>query len=241
VSCPTPENELRRCSRCKDLRPENEYLTKGYCGYCKACRLDKGRRYRSTHKEAIAARKKKYNQKNRERLDTTRRTYQEHNKEKIREYHRKYYADNRELKLEKVKRYRQENHQKILLRNQRYEQNRKSIDPVFATRRRLKTLIRATFRNAGLIKSCGALKIIGTSAQEFYDHLKNTFKNNYGREFIFGIDNVHIDHIIPMCSALTSEDVIKLNHYTNLQLLLADDNLKKGGKLPTATESEEMT
>ena len=37
----------------------------------------------------------------------------------------------------------------------------------------------------------------------------------------------HIDHIVPLATAQTEEDVIKLCHYTNLQLLTAKDNLEK--------------
>ena len=41
----------------------------------------------------------------------------------------------------------------------------------------------------------------------------------------------HIDHIIPLASAKSIEEVIKLCHYTNLQPLWAEDNLKKGAKI----------
>ena len=40
----------------------------------------------------------------------------------------------------------------------------------------------------------------------------------------------HLDHIIPISSAKTEEDVIRLNHYTNFQPLWAEDNFKKGKK-----------
>jgi hypothetical protein len=41
----------------------------------------------------------------------------------------------------------------------------------------------------------------------------------------------HLDHIIPLCEAKTEEELFKLNHYTNLQPLWAEDNLKKNRKL----------
>jgi hypothetical protein len=42
----------------------------------------------------------------------------------------------------------------------------------------------------------------------------------------------HIDHIIPLSSGKTEDDIIKLCHYTNLQPLWAIDNMKKGSKTP---------
>ena len=43
--------------------------------------------------------------------------------------------------------------------------------------------------------------------------------------------HIHIDHIIPLSSAKTEEEVYELCHYTNLQPLWAEDNLKKGSKI----------
>lgn len=41
----------------------------------------------------------------------------------------------------------------------------------------------------------------------------------------------HIDHIVPLVSAKTEEEMYKLCHYTNLQPLWALDNIKKGDNL----------
>lgn len=41
----------------------------------------------------------------------------------------------------------------------------------------------------------------------------------------------HIDHITPLSSAKTEEELYKLCHYTNLQPLWAEENLKKGNKI----------
>ena len=47
---------------------------------------------------------------------------------------------------------------------------------------------------------------------------------------IMGRD-IHIDHIIPLSSAKTEEEVYRLCHYTNLQPLWAEENLKKGNRI----------
>ena len=47
----------------------------------------------------------------------------------------------------------------------------------------------------------------------------------------YGFDGWHIDHIVPLATAKTEEQVAKLNHYTNIQPLWAKDNLSKGAKI----------
>ncbi len=57
-----------------------------------------------------------------------------------------------------------------------------------------------------------------------------TFKDNYGYDWD-GKEEVHIDHIIPISTAESEEDIVRLCHYSNLQLLKAEDNLEKSDKI----------
>ena len=68
-------------------------------------------------------------------------------------------------------------------------------------------------------------KILGCSIEEFKDYMLKTWKDKYGTAW----DNepFHIDHILPLSSAKTPEDVIKLCHYSNLRMLTPDDNLTR--------------
>ena len=54
------------------------------------------------------------------------------------------------------------------------------------------------------------------------------------------IDNIHIDHIIPVSSAKNENEMILLNHYLNLQPLWAKENMSKGAKLPTPIEKNKI-
>jgi hypothetical protein len=64
-----------------------------------------------------------------------------------------------------------------------------------------------------------------------------TFLFNYDR-FPTKDDKIEIDHIIPMCIAKTEEEVIKLNHYSNLQWLLQKDNREKSKRLDWVLKQE---
>lgn len=78
--------------------------------------------------------------------------------------------------------------------------------------------------------------IIGLQPEEFKVYLENTFFNNYG--YKYNGEDVHIDHIIPLATAMTIEEVGKLCHYTNLQMLKPEDNLEKGKKLDWSLDKQ---
>jgi hypothetical protein len=72
--------------------------------------------------------------------------------------------------------------------------------------------------------------ILGCDWDTFKTYLESKFIqdmnwNNYGQ---FGW---HLDHIIPLATAKTEEELYKLNHYTNLQPLWWRDNLSKSDKI----------
>jgi hypothetical protein len=78
-------------------------------------------------------------------------------------------------------------------------------------------------------KKSKSIEILGCSFEEFKLYLESKFepwmtwenKGLYNGELNYGWD---IDHIIPISSATTEEEIIKLNHYTNLQPLCSKVN-----------------
>ena len=71
--------------------------------------------------------------------------------------------------------------------------------------------------------------IVGCTPEFLKEHLENQFVNGMSWEN-YGYHGWHIDHKIPLSSAKTEEEIYKLYHYTNLQPLWAEDNLKKSNK-----------
>lgn len=93
---------------------------------------------------------------------------------------------------------------------------------------RSRTRIKLAFRNRGFTKKSKASEILGCSWQELKEYIESKFVDgmNWENRHLW-----HIDHKIPLATAKTEEGVYKLCHYTNLQPLWAEDNLRKGSKL----------
>lgn len=124
------------------------------------------------------------------------------------------------------------NKKKVYTRNAQWR--RDNWDAVYKKRReRLKFRIRGALQtriwNAlkGGVKAAKTMELIGCSIEDLKTHLESQFQkgmnwDNYGEW--------HIDHIKPCASFdLSKEEQQKeCFHYTNLQPLWAEENLKKG-------------
>lgn len=82
----------------------------------------------------------------------------------------------------------------------------------------------------GKLKLLTTKKLLGCSLEEFWKHLESQFQPGMTRE---NYGKWHVDHIKPCISF----DLTKISqqkkcfHYTNLQPLWAEENLKKGSKI----------
>lgn len=111
-----------------------------------------------------------------------------------------------------------------------YQKNKRENDLVFKLKMDIRNSIYYSFERKNYSKKYSCEKIIGLKINDFIAYLLNTFKENYGYEWN-GVEKIHIDHIIPLATAHSEDEVIKLCYYTNLQLLKAKDNLTKHTKI----------
>jgi hypothetical protein len=145
---------------------------------------------------------------------------------------RKYYRDNTKDITTKKKIYSKNNKEKILKRQIKYVNKKKQEDPMFHLslnlRKRVKSYMKYVGISPKILKS--TKDMIGCSPQELREHIESKFIDGMSWEN-YGTFGWHLDHITPLASAKDKEEIIKLNHYTNLQPLWAIDNLKKGGRM----------
>jgi len=110
-----------------------------------------------------------------------------------------------------------------------YLKTKRKSDNLFKIRSSISRLIRMTIYRNGYTKKSKATEILDCSFNEFKIRIESLWEpwmnwDNYGKyngEFDYGWD---IDHIIPSTSGKTEDDIINLNHYTNLQPLCSKIN-----------------
>jgi len=162
---------------------------------------------------------KRYRVENREKVLASKKRYREENPEKVSAQKRKCY-------LAKKDQYQKRNHANFV---RRYHN-----DNDFRMRICLRSRVGLAMR--GVCKSAPTLKLLGCTIEELKNHLQKTATsngylgfdiNNYsGKEY-------HIDHIIPCCAFKLSEEreQRKCFHWSNLQILSAEDNYRKNDKV----------
>ena len=92
-----------------------------------------------------------------------------------------------------------------------HQQVRLQIDPLFRFKHAVRGLIRASFKNQGFKKSTKTFKLLGCDFETAY-------------KSICWFPGCEIHHIIPMKTALTEADVVRLSHYTNLIALTKEEH-----------------
>lgn len=179
------------------------------------------KKYREEHKEEIRKKRKEY-------LKQYNKNYKQTHKEQI----KKYNQENKDKFKQYKKKYR-ENHKEIIQEyDSKYRKKRKQEDYLFKMNHQIRNLIRTSFKRKSCIKANKTEEILGCKMDYFIEYLIKTYENNYNEKWDWNyLKNVHIDHIIPISTAKSEEEIIKLNYYTNLQLLKAEDNMQKSDKL----------
>lgn len=186
--------------------------------------------YYIANKEKIRSDRKAAYQANKEQALARGRAYYQANKGAIKEYAKEHYKNNIDMYRGYSKKYcTRDKHKRIA-----YHTRKLKEDPLFACKVKLSGSIRNSakrshqqlpFKTIYGIKQSDLEKVLGCTIHQFVTYFDSLFQpgmnwSNHGKW--------HIDHIKPVATATTVEEVVELNHYTNLQPLWATDNMTKG-------------
>jgi hypothetical protein len=222
------ESSLNKyCSGCKknlslSLFSKNKNKKDGLHTNCKDC----NKSYRNANKDKISKYLKEYSTINKERIseyNKNRRANEEYLAIQ-KEYSKQYRLKNAEkIKISK-KEYAIKNRDKIIANRKVWDRNKIENDTLYKLKINLKSLINMSFKIKNIKKANKTIEILGCEYDYFLKYIESKFENwmnwdNKSTNKIVLKENVawDIDHIIPLSSAKNEEELIRLNHYTNLR------------------------
>ena len=192
-------------------------MTKKICSKCKI-EKDVCEFYKNPKKEGeVRTRCKKcmnkssyvYSKKNKEKLHEIKERYVMNNKEKVKNSKKKWFDKNPNYQNE-------------------WSKLKCDTDILFKLKKNLRSRLGVFLKRSNLSKKTKTMEIIGCSPEFLKEYIEKRFYNGMSWE---NRNEWHIDHIIPLSSAKTEEEMFNLCHYTNLQPLWIIENLKKSNKL----------
>lgn len=233
---------MKKCNKCeieKDIcfYGKDSKTKDGLKTICKECRKIESKKRYNENKEYFI----QYNILTKESRNISKKKWSESNKDKVINSSKKYLLNNPEKRKESVKIYYLKNKEKIKDYNKKWVNNnpsymteyvkkRKKIDSEYKLWVNIRTRISNYLKLKNIAKNNSTYNLVGLLPNELKIHLEKKFTNGMTWKN-YGFYGWHIDHIIPLSSAKTEEEIYKLCHYTNLQPLWAVDNLKKGCKI----------
>jgi hypothetical protein len=229
---------------CKDCWKS---LSKSYYNENKDTLNIKHKNYYNENKEKIKKYNRKWNIENVDKKKNSSNVWYVNNKEKhiknSKIHQKKWFEKNKEYYKEYNKEYNKENKEKIKKYNKKYyEENKENInlhikerrlnDPIYKLSCNIRSSLRYAFKKAGYTKNSLTENIIGCSFEYLLEHIQKQFQpwmtwDNHGLyngKFEYGWDIDHIEPLFPEGIKRSPEDIIRLNHYTNLQPLCSKIN-----------------
>jgi hypothetical protein len=194
---------MRTCSKCQEAKPLDQFSKKlnGLQPNCKPCSKEIHRAWNLANREQQCAKKREYYQSNRETALERQKQYYVEHREQVLTYIEKWRAERPGYAADLYAK----NAERQKERTRTWRKENPDLRKVQETARRART------RRLPPWADRKAMAAIYSQAKELRE---------------MGID-CHVDHVIP----LKGKTVSGLHVHTNLQILLATENLKKGVKV----------
>jgi predicted transcriptional regulator len=139
-------------------------------------------------------------------------------------YKRAWYQANREKHNAQRKAWAKANPEKVRRYHKISRQNRMDTNPLCRLSQNIRTLVAQSFRNKGFRKESKTAEILGCSFEFFKAYIEQRFMPGMSWE---NRSEWHLDHVVPVASAKTEAQILRLNHYSNFRPLWAAENIRK--------------
>ena len=203
--------ELKKCRHCGKIKSFNDFSQRKNRNnnpdtYCKECRSIKSKNYYYDNIEKCKKRSKEY-------FKTT-------------NYSKKYLENNREKRNKLTREWIKNNREKI----NKYFKKRYYDDITYNITRKLRSRFYSALKRCS--KKTSVIDLIGCNIDFLKKYLNSKFDKNMNWD-LFKNGKIHIDHIKPLASYNLTNIVQQREawHYSNLQPLWKEDNIKKGAKI----------
>lgn len=228
----TEAQKLKKSARMDVWRSENREKLNGFA-----------RKYYAADPEKYRLANKVWAAKNPEKVKQIYQSWASENKDAIKEYRDQYHLEHKVERNQQAKQWKSRNADLIRLYSAQYKEKHKDRlreyskeyikekiknNPVFAMKNRVRILILNQIRAMGYTKRSRTHEILGCNWEFFKSHIERQFSKGMTWE---NRSEWHIDHIRPLATASTEDDVMALNHFTNLRPIWAKDNLSKGAQI----------
>lgn len=224
---------MKSCTICGEVKPYSEFHRRadsvdGHCCWCKPCKSERKRAAYSVTAERDRARVAAYRSAHPEKVAAAKRAAYLKKHEQYKANGRAAYRRDPESKKKYQAEYRRNNLLAVNAATARYKRERLRSDPLFRAQYSMRARVFLAFRKKGLPQRGRTREILGCEWDELKTHMESRFTegmswDNYG--------SWHVDHIIPLSSATSEAELVRLCHFTNLQPLWAADNIRKGARI----------
>lgn len=204
-----------KCKECELEKDTSDFYKKGlyngkqrYTLLCKNCHKDKYVVGNEVARNEYAIR---YRIDNSEKHKASKAKYRANNKDKILAHNRL-------------------NSEKIRFRVNEWRKHKIENDILYRSKEAIRRVVSSGFRRMLEKKNARSIDILGCTNEFFIEYIESKFTEGMSWDN-YGFYGWHLDHIKPISSAKSYEEIVELSNYTNFQPLWWIDNLKKSNKI----------
>lgn len=159
---------------------------------------------------------KRWQKENPEKVKAKGKKWRDNNKDFVKQIRNDWERKNRERRLA----YKRENSRKRRIKNK--------DNPLAIAQKRVRDRTLSAFKAKRWQKRSKTREMLGCSKDMLVTYIESQFTKGMGWH---NRGEWHIDHIIPLSSASTVEELEKLAHFSNLRPMWANENMAKGAKI----------